>query len=186
MSAGPDNASEGARIDALFRAKALAEVERADRTGDAVPSVRTHGDVLAEILLVKGEPGPDDRERGYALAGGDGEAAGKALEALGLTATWFAFCTRSEGLEPTARYTRIRLLVEAVDPSTVIALDPVAAADLVEATGMAPLDTGVLHAWRGRTVLAVDGLEASLSDPELKQRVWRQLKALSAPDSSHT
>ena len=95
-------------------------------------------------------------------------------------------CTRVAGTTDDTRSQRIRMLVEAVDPSVVIALDMVAAVDLAAALEIDPLCAGVPRAWGGRTVLAVEGLEASLVDDDLKRRVWRQLKALGSISVSET
>lgn len=178
MSSAGDFADEGARLDRIYRDKARAEIAIAESSGGRAPEVRASGDELAEVLLVKGEPGREDREAGHALAGPDGEAADKALDALGLSAARFAFCTRDEGLDDDRRSERIRTLVEAVDPSVVIALDMLAAADLSEALGIERPAAGATLTWHGRTILAVEGLEASLADEGLKRRVWRQFKAL--------
>ncbi|MHB1135416.1 MAG: uracil-DNA glycosylase family protein [Coriobacteriia bacterium] len=186
MSSGHDISAESLRLDGVFREKARAEIAAAEQAGGGAPAVRVHGDELAEVLLIKGEPGPDDIEGGYALAGADGEAADKALDALGLPATRFAFCTRASGVGPDERAARIRMLVEAVDPSVVIALDPLAAQDLTLAVGIDPPVAGTIVTWRGRTIAAIDGLEASLTDDSLKRRVWRQLKALGTSDAIKT
>ncbi|MBN2247951.1 MAG: hypothetical protein JW733_04565 [Coriobacteriia bacterium] len=179
MSREQETTARSARLDRMFREKARSEIAAAEQVGEGAPSVLTHGDELAQVLLVKGEPGPADLDRGYALAGPDGEAADKALDALGLPAERFALCTRIPGVGADERATRIRMLVEAVDPRFVLALDPLAAADLAEAVGIDPLAPGVPRTWRGRTVVSVEGLEASLADEDLKRRVWGQLKALS-------
>lgn len=184
MNPAPDITAESVRLDALYRAKARAEIDAAERTGAGGTSVRPSGDELAEIVLVKGEPGPGDLEGGYALAGADGEAADKALDALGAPAGRFAFCTRVAGVDGEARSHRIRMLLEAVDPSVVLALDMLAASDLEKALGIGPIVAGTPLGWRGRTVLAVEGLEASLSDEGLKRCVWRQLKALAVVEDA--
>lgn len=186
MSHDHDIADESARLDRLYREKARAEIDLAEALAEGMPEVRAHGDELAEVLLAKGEPGPGDRAAGYALAGADGEAADKALDALGLPQARFALCTRAAGLSDDARAQRVRMLVEAVDPSVVLALDMLAAADLAQAFGIDPLAPGVTRLWSGRTLLAVEGLEASLADEDLKRRVWRQLKALGGASVSET
>jgi len=186
MSREHEVAAESARLDRVFRAKAGAEIAAAEQLGGGPPAVCAHGDELAEVLLAKGEPGPRDIERGCALAGPDGDAADKALDALGLPAERFGFCTRIPGATDAERALRVRMLVEAVDPSVVVALDPYAASDLSEALGIDPLEAGVTRMWRGRTLLAVEGLEASLTDEDLKRRVWRQFKALAAADTPQT
>lgn len=186
MSGAHDISAESARLDGVFREKARAEITVAEQAAGGMPAVRAHGDELAEVLLLKGEPGPGDIEGGYALAGPDGDAAEKALDALGLPAARFALCTRVPDVDLEDRAARIRTVVEAVDPLYVIALDPLAAEDLAVAVGIDPPVAGTPVTWRGRTVVAIDGLEASLSDDALKRRVWRQLKALAAADAPQT
>jgi len=77
-----------------------------------------------------------------------------------------------------ARLERTRLMVEAVDPRIIIAVDPLAAEDVLNAYGCEPVSAGTLTRVRGRAFVALEGLEASLSDEALKRRVWRQLKVL--------
>jgi len=173
-----DITGEAKRLDALFRAKAQAEIAAAEAVAGDNGSVRGQGDELADVLLVKGEPGPGDLDAGRALAGADGEAAGKALDALGVASERFAFCTRSADLPEAARLERARLMVEAVDPRIVVALDPLAAEDILDAYGCEAVPPGTLTYVQGRAFVALEGLEASLSDEALKRRVWRQLKAL--------
>lgn len=178
MSDPADITVEAQRLDALFRAKARAEIAVAEGIAGDGGAVRGQGDELAEVLLVKGEPGPGDLDAGRALAGADGEAAGKALDALGITPSRFAFCTRVEGLSERDRLERTRLMVEAVDPRIVVALDPLAAEDILDAYGCQAVSPGMLTHLQGRAFVALEGLEASLADESLKRRVWRQLKAL--------
>jgi hypothetical protein len=58
-----------------------------------------------------------------------------------------------------------------------VALDAHAAEDLGLAFGV-KMAFGEPVMQQGRTLLAVDGLEASLDDPARKACVWRQFKAL--------
>lgn len=171
--ASPDNAR---RIDRLYRAKARAEIAAAEEAARASGGVRGQGDVLAEVLLVKGGPGSADLKAKRALAGEDGTAVGKALDALGLPKSRYAFCTAAEG----DASQRVRLLVEAIDPRTIVLLDLRAAADLAAAFGIAAPSPGVRTTVLGRAVVACDGFEASLGDEVAKRRVWRQLRALTA------
>ena len=94
MSEKADTSAEAARIDALYRAKARAEVDVAEALVPGANVVRGQGDLLADVLLVKGEPGAGDMAKKRALAGDDGAAIGKALDALGLSSHRFALCTR--------------------------------------------------------------------------------------------
>lgn len=165
---------------AMFAAKAFAELADADASCPGSDAVRWCGEVLGNLALVKGSPSEVDIAAGVVLAGDDGEAARRALEALGVAWTEvFATCSRpSAEASGEQRAVRLRRQIEAVDPLAVVALDAEAAADLVEATGAGTLVAGKLVRWAGRTLLAVDGLEASLTDPRRKARVWSQLRSL--------
>ena len=165
----------------LYGAKARAELTQADRMlGTRLP-VSGSGDPLGRVLLVKGEPGPEDVATRRALAGVDGEAAAKALEALGMdpSSAW-ATCSRPRKADEQAVSSRLRLIVEAVDPALVICLDPLAGRDMARALGLGTLAPGVPATHMGRVVGAVDGLEASLGDPAAQARVWRQMRAVAA------
>lgn len=182
MSERPETLREAARLDAVYRAKARAEVAAAEAL---VPGgvVRGQGNVLAEVLLVKGEPGPGDLAAGRALAGEDGAAIGKALDALALPKERFAFCTRVGETGSPERIRRVRQLVEAIDPRVVVLLDAGAAEDFGAAYGQPAPTVGVVASVLGRAVLALDGFEASLADEPRKRRVWRQLRALDRTDA---
>lgn len=177
MSDAATTSAEAARLHELYRAKARAEIAEAEKVARATGAVRGQGDVLAEVLLVKGEPGPADIGAKRTLAGDDGPAVGKALDALGLPKSRYAFCTAATGSRDAA-LRRVRLLVEALDPRTIVALDGVAARDLAEAYGMRQPRFGERATLGGRKWVAVDGFEASLGDEAAKRNVWRQLQAL--------
>jgi hypothetical protein len=170
---------EAARIQRRFEAKARAELKDADAALGVPVTVASAGDPLGAVVLAKGLPEAADREAKRVLAGPDGEAAGKALEALGLDpdAVW-AVCTRPVEADPALRARRLELIVECVDPRIVIALDDAAGEDLAAAFGLRSLVPGRSVSVRGRTLGAVGGLSASLSDAKAKRKVWERLKAL--------
>lgn len=179
MVRGPEVEAE--RLAKLYRAKANAELHAADALVSGAAKAASHGDPIADTLLLKGAPGPADVAASRALAGEDAEAARKSLAALGRDqeSVYYA-CTRPQGdAKRDARVRRVALIVEAVDPRLVIALDPVAGEDLSAACG-AELVPGRPVEVLGRTMLAVDGLEASLADEGAKARVWAQLKSLAS------
>lgn len=164
----------------LYAAKATAELDAADEVLPAIPVKRT-GDDLGRVLLVKGEPGSGDLAAGAALAGADGEAARAALTALGVPVdSLLAVVSRPAGSATPldAAHRRLARYLEAADPALAIALDALAADDLAAAAGVPALPFGEAVECRGRVLLAVDGLEASLSDEKRKRRVWRQFRAL--------
>jgi uracil-DNA glycosylase len=170
--------SEGDHIAEIYSAKARAELARADALLPGSEAVAGKGDPFARVVLVKGVPGPEDERAGTAMAGPDGEAAAKALGALGLDSGG-VFCTCSrpvDGGDPDAVIERLAWIVEAVDPDVVLALDAEAAHDLARAVGVEELRFGEPSRRHGRAVLAVEGLEASLDDEARKARVWGQLK----------
>ncbi len=183
MNEPADTSAEAARIDVLFREKARAEVDAAEALVPDAGVVRGQGDLLADVLLVKGDPGPRDAAKKRALAGDDGVAIGRALDALGLSSARFALCTRI-GSPGVSRIERVRLMTEAIDPRTVVLLDAEAAEDFAAAFGCTVPAPGELTRILGREVVAVDGFAASLSDDGRKRRVWRQLKVLEQEDRS--
>ncbi|MDI6900788.1 MAG: hypothetical protein QMC79_03740 [Anaerosomatales bacterium] len=176
MNDGPDTR---ALVEAV-RAKAMSEAAAADALLDGV-TVSVGGVIPAPTLLVSARPSATGSAAGSALAGAAGEAAGKALAGLGLPPEWAAVVSRQGDAELTVMRERLGLLVEAVDPDVVIALDAEAAEDVAAALGTPPLRFGDPVTIGGRRVLAVDGFEASLADEARKRRVWRQLTALREP-----
>lgn len=171
---------ETARLRALYEAKARAEL---DAAGPA--AVRWSGDPLARVVFVKGVPSEADTAAGLAFAGADGDAARKAAAALGIAGGGLLFlCSRpGPNLDASQRAERLGLQIEAADPAIVVAADAEAADDLAVAFGLSGLPAGEPARCLGRTLGALDGLEASLSDEDLKRRVWAQLRALAAqPD----
>ena len=168
-----------AQVRALFETRARAELAAADTLAPGSDAVAWAGALFAEVAAVKGLAGPAEASGGEALAGADGEAAAKALEALGWEAG--AVCrtlARPEpGIPAEQRAARLRRQLEAVDPKLIVALDVEAAEDVAAAFGVAKPAFGAEMRVLGRRFVAVDGLEASLSDPARKKRVWRQLQA---------
>jgi hypothetical protein len=167
------------QIRAQFEERAKAELRAADALVPGSDALAWSGALLAEVVLVKGLPGPAEASGGCALSGADGEAARKALAALGWGRDG-VFCTLSrpeshDSADHGAQ--RLRLQIEAVNPALVLALDAEAAEDVARAFGVDGLPLGKEMRVLGRRIVAVDGLEASLSEPARKQRVWRQLQA---------
>jgi hypothetical protein len=166
----------------LYETRARDELAAADALAPGSDAVASQGALLAEVVLVKGLAGPAEATGGAALCGPDGEAALKALEALGWSRD-SAFRTLSHpepGIPAERRGDRLRMQIEAVDPVLVLALDVEAAVDLAEAFGIAQPRLGEAVRVLGRRIVAVDGLEASLADLARKKRVWRQLQAAKA------
>lgn len=179
---GPD-ARAAARLAELYRRKTEAELAIADALLGDESSVRWSGEPDARIALVKGTPGEADLRERRALAGADGDAASKALVALGRGEHVFATVSRPVSADRQTLVSRLALQLEAVDPCVVVALDPSAAEDVAEALGLGVLRPGTPVETRGRAVLALDGLEASLGDEVAKRRVWRQFQALRMGDA---
>jgi len=164
----------------LYEAKATAEIAQAERLLPGVDIVASSGNSLARTMLVKGQKGPAEESGDAALSGEDGVAARKVLEALGMDPQdVFAILSRpvtDPDLDLVAQ--RVRGLIEAVDPIIVIALDDQAAVDLAAAFTLEGLAFGMPETVFGRTLLAVDGLEASLGDESHKRKVWKQFRTI--------
>ncbi len=173
-------ADDPAAVHDLCVTKATTELHDADLRVSDVAWVPWTGDVMAEVVLVKGGPGPAEASGGGALTGQDGEAIRKALEALGFDSPK-VFCTLSRPSGPIDAAEAARRIceqVETVDPQAVIALDGTAASDLAAAFGLPRLEPGKTRAHHGRTFLALDGFEASLGTTSRKRKVWNQLRNL--------
>jgi hypothetical protein len=123
--------------------------------------------------------GPAEESGGAALCGADGEAAVKALAALGYheDALFFTLSRPEPDIESGRRARRLRAQIEAVDPLLILAVDAAAADDVAAAFGIERPAFGREARVLGRRIVAVDGLEESLTDPARKRRVWDQLKA---------
>jgi hypothetical protein len=170
---------DAARLARLYAAKAKAELKRADEAFGAPVRIGGAGQMLASVVLVKGSPDADERASRRALTGPVGEAAGKALEALGFEAgDWWAVVSRPSDAPASGRARRLELIVEAVDPKLVVALDDEAAEDLAAAFGLRDLPAGQPVIVRGRTLGAIGGLAASLADPAAKALVWSRFKTV--------
>jgi hypothetical protein len=181
VSGEPDTADRGAtELETIYAAKALAELAAADRVAPGSDSVKWSGDLFAEVVLVKGEPGPAEVSGGVALSGPDGVAARKALEALGFEPdSVFATVARPEaGIDSALLRERLVMQIEAVDPTVIVALDESAATEVGAAFSLGALPYGTPVRAGGRLFVAVEGLEASLVDEQLKQRVWKQMQAI--------
>lgn len=175
-----DSAEDSAAIEKLFAAKVRAELEESDRLAPGADVFRWSGDVFAEVVLVKGDPGPAEVAGGAALSGPDGEAARKALAALGFDPeSAFATVARPEpSIGDALLRRRLKMQVETVDPYAVVALDSTAAREIALAFDLSSLPFGVEVFSDGRVFVSVDGLEASLGDESARRRVWNQFRAL--------
>jgi len=178
-AAQPDAELSAEELRALYEAKVRAELAAADALAPGSDAVPWRGALLSRVALVKGLAGPAEVAGGAALSGPDGDAASKALEALGYDVgdAFFTLSRPEPGIGLPQRAERLRAQIEAVDPAVVLALDSEAAEDLAVAFGAPPLAFGRESLVLGRRFVAVDGLEASLGDDPRKRRVWSQLKA---------
>jgi hypothetical protein len=168
------------RLSAIYRAKVRAELGAADAEVPGSAALRWRGNLLADVMIVAGEPSLSDRAEGAAVTGALGEAAAKALAALSIPSeSVFALVSRPTGeAAPGALARRLELAIEAVDPRLVIALDADAASDLARAYGLDALPSGVATGARGRTIGYVGDLGASLADAKTKAAVWRAFKVV--------
>lgn len=185
MTGSPDKAPlvSAEEICALHEARARAELRRADALAPGSDAVTWRGALLAQVAVVKGLPGPAEASGGGAVSGADGDAVVKALAALGYAEgdVFFTLSRQQPGDDDARVATRLRAQIEAVDPSVILALDDVAAADAAAAFGIDRPAWGREVRVLGRRLVAVNGLEASLADPARKRKVWEQLKAARIP-----
>lgn len=185
MSARPEpQASRVEQIARSYDAKSAEELRLAALLLPHADITPDRGPADARVVLVKGQPGPAEASGLAALAGPDGQAAAAALQALGFDPDSLYAVVSRVGAGPiddaasAASVARLRATIEAVDPYAVLALDESAASDVAAALGSSGIEFGVTRRICGRSVLAVDGLEASLSDEGRKRIVWRQLQGL--------
>lgn len=168
---------------ALYEAKARAELDDANGAAGVDADAR-RGALMAPVALVVGLPGTAEPP----LSGEAGEAVGKALVALGFPAgSEFVIASHplsDAGDGPLAR--RLRLAIEAVDPTLVLALDAVAARDLSVAFDLGDLLVGVPVSALGRTFGYVGEFAASLGDESAKVRAWGAMKAIARADVAAT
>ena len=169
-------------LAALYRSKARAELDAADALVAGSAAVRWRGDPLADVVIVAGSPSEEDRAAGAAVTGATGDAAAKALDALGVAreAVLTLVSRPVEGTTLAALTRRLELAVEAVDPRLVIAIDAAAAEDLAAAYSTGVLEQGRAVRARGRMLGYVGDLGASLDDVELKTAVWKAFKSVAA------
>lgn len=146
------------------------------------------GNAYADLLVVKGEPGPAELAGGAPLSGPDGKALRAAFTALGYAPEdWSCLMAVSSDGSPLPA----ALLLEALavlGPMTVVLADEAAAAlardalasDLVELASLeqAMLAPGYVVQVRGLRVMNLGGFEASLGDDVQKQLMWARLKQL--------
>ncbi len=170
-------------LRARFESRARAELASADALLPGSDAVAYRGALLAQVALVKGLPGPAEAAGGAALSGPDGEAALKALEALGWNPAevFFTLSRPVSGGDAERRARRLRAQLEAVDPRVVVALDAEAAEDLARAFGVDPPRPGTPIAAMGRRLVAVESFEASLASDRLKRAAWTQMKLAAPP-----
>lgn len=161
--------------------------------------VRIAGNAFSPVVLIKGDLDEAERAGGELLAGPDGKALRSALSTMGWEPEDFCALSAVAGegdpavdpvLAPGDVLTvgLFREAVEALDPEAIILLDNTAAdllretyADalaIIEDFNTAMLMPGLVAQVLGRRVLALDGFEASLTDPREKQRMWAYLKQL--------
>lgn len=164
----------------LYEAKALAELRDADALAGVGPG-GWRGDAQGAVALVVGPAvsGPD--AMAAPLSGVAGEAASKALAALGFEeGTVFVIASRPEGVDPAQAVPRLRLALEAVDAPLVMALDARAADDLAAAFGCVALEPGKPVRASGRLLGSTGEFAGSLTDQRAKARVWAAMRGIAA------
>lgn len=165
----------------LYAAKAEAELADADALVGAL-SPGWSGALLADVVLVLGAPASDANATDGLLGRVAGEAALKAMAALGVEADAITVIASrpTPGASEDTSARRLELAVEAVDPTVVMALDPEAAADLAKAFDIAELVVGRPIRVRGRELGGVGNFAASLADLDAKRRVWSAMRSVAA------
>lgn len=147
----------------------------------------TAGNAFCRVLLVKGRPGPAERDGLGLLAGPDGQALRAGLARLGWRDDdWAGLATflAAPGF-PQAQAEDLAVAVEVFDPECVLALDSPAARAIEQAWDLdEPLPAGKVERVLGRRVLALGGFEAALASQQGKRDMWarlRQVPPLGAP-----
>lgn len=144
-----------------------------------------HGNRLASVTVIKGEPGSAELLGKPPFFGADGEAMESALAAL----DWGSnnWCGIAIDLPDRSRLSApdLRLLIEIIDSRALVALDDTAMTALRESFGAKVLPHALKPGKKiwvlGRALVFVRGFEAALTSDdggEAKRRVWKELKAL--------
>lgn len=146
------------------------------------------GNAFSQVVLVKGEPSPEERDGGQLLAGADGKALRAALQALGYAPEDWAGLAAWDASGAPLGASLLREALCALDPGTVIICDEAAAnlvreayADdlaLLERFDEAMLADGVVAPVAGMRMMALGGFAAALADAHEKQVMWHRLKSL--------
>lgn len=175
---------EAPDLEEIYAAKIHSELLDAEKILGSTVDGCFDGSMFAQVMLVKGIPGPAEAAGEKPLAGADGEAIGKALAALGFDAAKsFKTLTRPSGSDhpDSTVASRLRVQIEAIDPFWIFALDRIAAADVARALGIDVPDFGRAVHVRDRVVHAVDGFEEALGDEGRKRVIWGQLRKVPRP-----
>lgn len=187
MGNGTKPQAEGTRmpeedVRAAYLERAREELESLEDEG-----FLTAGNAFCRVLLVKGRPGPAERDGLGLLAGADGDALRAGLARLGWRDDdWAGLGTfLAEPGFPQAQPEDVAVAVEVFDPECVLALDTPGARALAQAWGLPePLPAGKVERVMGRRVLALGGFEAALASQQGKRDMWarlRQVPPLGAP-----
>ncbi|MDR2035306.1 MAG: hypothetical protein LBP91_01330 [Coriobacteriales bacterium] len=154
--------------------------------------VHLHGNRFASVLAIKGQPGEAENKGQPPFFGSDGEALESAFVALGWGSNnWCGIALDLPGKGVVSEQD-LRMLIEIIDPTVLLALDRMAALKLKESYGeLLPSipEPGIMTKLLGRALVFVDGFEAALTsqqEDEAKRRAWQQLKAIkTSPLLSH-
>lgn len=173
-------------FDQSVRARAYVQKMRDELAELDELGVRTAGNAFSPIVFVKGEPGPAEKAGGELLSGPDGKALRAALLRLGYAPEdWLAMdVSKRVAAQPAL----VRRAICALDPSTLVVCDEVAAEAVRDALAnnlcaLTNLDDAMLVPGRvvhvlGMRVLNLGGFEAALADDHQKQIMWARLKQI--------
>lgn len=167
-----------------MRGRAYVEKTRHELTELEEAGARTVGNAFSSVLLVKGEPGPAEKEGGAPFSGADGKALRAALLRLGYAPEDWAGVDAAPPMSPAL----LRQAVTVLDPATLVLCDEAAAALARDAyaddlCGLLDLQDALLSPGRvvqvaGMRMLNLGGFEAALASEHTKQVVWAYLKQL--------
>ena len=165
------------QLRAAYLAKATAEIADADAETGAGAGSWAGPLIGARMAFVVGEPQAGGALMNERVA----DAVTKAAEALGAGAAVFTLLSRPvHGMDAESAARRLRLVLEAVDPPAVVALDPLAATDLAGAFGTRDLPESHPVRAFGRALGSAGDFAASLDDPVAKTRAWSAMKGVAA------
>ena len=150
--------------------------------------VVSSGMAMAPVVLLKGEPSPEELGEAGLLSGADGDALRAALVRLGYAPEEWAGLSAVACDGQPLDAALLREAIMCLDPVTLVVLDGVAADQVrlafanelaaIPAFDQAMLADGTVANVLGMRVLALGGFERALGDAHEKQVMWARLKQI--------